>query len=128
MTMNRRRAPSLVTRVRIEAHAVWLAARDPRTPLYARLLGLAVAAYAFSPIDLVPDFIPVLGLLDDAILVPLGVWLFLKLLPPGIIEEHRATAAAAADRPRSAAGMLIVLGLWIALALLAWALLTWTYA
>ena len=126
--MNRRLGPSLVTRVRIEAHAVWLAARDPRTPLYARLLGLTVAAYAFSPIDLVPDFIPVLGLLDDAILVPLGVWLFLKLLPPGIIEEHRATAAAAADRPRSAAGMLIVLGLWIALALLAWALLSWTYA
>ncbi|HYN45138.1 MAG TPA: YkvA family protein [Allosphingosinicella sp.] len=126
--MKRRPGPSLVTRVRIEAHAVWLAARDPRTPLYARLLGLAVAAYAFSPIDLVPDFIPVLGLLDDAILVPLGVWLFLKLLPPGIIEEHRAAATAAADRPRSAAGMLIVLGLWIALALLAWALLTWTYA
>ena len=126
--MKRRLGPSLVTRVMIEAHAVWLAARDPRTPLYARLLGLFVAAYAFSPIDLVPDFIPVLGLLDDAILVPLGVWLFLKLLPPGIIEEHRATAAAAADRPRSAAGMLIVLGLWIVLALLAWALLTWTYA
>lgn len=128
--MRKRRAPSLVTRVRIEAHAVWLAARDPRTPLLARLLGLAVAAYAFSPIDLIPDFIPVLGLIDDAILVPIGIWLFLKLLPPGVIDEHRATAAtaAAADRPRSAAGLLIVLGIWVALALLAWTLLRWTYA
>ena len=126
--MKRRDRPSLVTRVRIEAHAVWLAARDPRTPLPVRLLGLFIAAYAFSPIDLIPDFIPVFGLLDDAILVPAGIWLFLKLLPPGLIEEHRAAATAAAERPRSGAGMLIVLGLWILLALAAWSLLRWAYA
>jgi len=123
-----RPTPSLLTRARIEAHAVWLAARDPRTPLHARLLGLIVAAYAFSPIDLIPDFIPVLGLIDDAILIPLGIWLFLKLLPPGVIDEHRAAAAAAASRPRSAAGILIVLGAWILLALVAWMLLSWSYA
>ena len=64
--------PSLVTRLRIEAHAVWLAARDPRTPWPARLLCLLIAAYALSPIDLIPDFIPVLGLLDDALLIPAG--------------------------------------------------------
>lgn len=123
--MKRRSRPSLIGRIRIEAHAVWLAARDPRTPLPARLLGLLIAAYAFSPIDLIPDFIPVLGLLDDAILIPAGLWLFVKMLPPGLIDEHRAAAAEAADRPRSAAGLLIVLALWAALALAAWWLLRW---
>ena len=62
-----------------DTHAVWLAARDPRTPWYATVLGVAVAAYALSPIDLIPDFIPVLGLLDDPLIVPLGLWLTLKL-------------------------------------------------
>jgi uncharacterized membrane protein YkvA (DUF1232 family) len=65
--------------LRIEGHSVWLCARDPLVPLPARLFGLAVAGYALSPIDLIPDFIPVLGLLDDALLIPLGVWLFLKM-------------------------------------------------
>ncbi|HYI64046.1 MAG TPA: YkvA family protein [Allosphingosinicella sp.] len=125
--MKRRPLPSLVRRARIEAHAVWLAARDPRTPLAARLLGLLIAAYAFSPIDLIPDFIPVLGLLDDAILIPAGIWLFLRMLPPGLIDEHRAAAAEAAERPRSAAGLLIVLALWAALALGAWLVLRWAY-
>jgi uncharacterized membrane protein YkvA (DUF1232 family) len=126
--LTRRRNPSLATRIRIEAHAVWLAARDPRTPIAARLLGLFVAAYAFSPIDLIPDFIPILGLVDDIILIPLGVWLFLRMLPPGLIDEHRATAAAAADRPRSLAGISIVLLAWIALASIAWSMLRWAYA
>ena len=125
--MKRPPRPSLIGRVRIEAHAVWLAARDPRAPLHARLFGLLIAAYAFSPIDLIPDFIPVLGLLDDAILIPAGLWLFVKMLPPGLIDEHRAAAAAAADRPRSTAGFLIVLAVWCALALAAWLLLRWAY-
>ena len=81
-----------------------------------------------SPIDLIPDFIPVLGLLDDVVIVPAGLWLFVKLLPPGVMEEHRAAAAAAAERPRSAAGVLIVLLAWIAAAgLIAW-LLAWAYS
>jgi uncharacterized membrane protein YkvA (DUF1232 family) len=120
--------PSLVTRLRIEAHAVWLAARDPRTPWHVRLLALLIAAYALSPIDLIPDFIPVLGLVDDALIIPAGIWLMARLLPPGMLDEHRATAAAAAKHPASLAGLLIVAALWIALAWVAWSLLAWAYA
>ncbi len=109
--------------MRIDAHAAWLAARDRRTPWHARAVGLAVAAYALSPIDLIPDFIPVLGLLDDAVLIPAGLWLFLKLVPAELLEEHRAAAAAAAERPVSRLGLALVLALWIAAALLAWALI-----
>ena len=119
---------SLIETLRVNAHAVWLAARDPRTPWHARALGLLIAAYALSPIDLIPDFIPVLGLLDDAVLIPAGIWLFLKLLPPGLFDEHRAAAAAAAERPKSVAGVLIVVAIWIAAALAAWSLLRWAYA
>ncbi|PJI89959.1 DUF1232 domain-containing protein [Sphingomonas koreensis] len=103
---------SLVHRIRIESHAVWLAARDPRTPLIAKLIGLLVAAYALSPIDLIPDFIPVLGLLDDAVLIPAGVWLFARLVPPELMAEHRATAEAAAARPVSKWGVAIVIAIW----------------
>ncbi|MGQ0560081.1 MAG: YkvA family protein [Sphingosinicella sp.] len=123
-----RRHFSLIERLRIETHAVWLAARDSRVRWPVRWLGLLIAAYALSPIDLVPDFIPVLGLLDDAILIPAGIWLFVKLLPPGLIDEHRATARAAAKRPRSAAGAILVILIWIGVAWLAWLLLSWAYA
>ena len=125
--MTGRRTPSLAQRIMIDAHAVWLAARDPRAPWHARALGVLIAAYALSPIDLIPDFIPVLGLVDDALLIPAGIWLFVKMLPPDLFEEHRAAARAAAERPRSRAGMLIVLAIWIALALVAWSLVRWTY-
>jgi uncharacterized membrane protein YkvA (DUF1232 family) len=77
-----------------------------------------ITAYALSPLDLIPDFIPVLGLLDDAILIPLGIWLFVKMLPQGVFEEHRAAAAAAAERPGSAWGAAIVVVVWILAALL----------
>lgn len=118
---------SLVQKLRAEVHAAWLAARDPRTPWYARAFGLLVTAYALSPIDLVPDFIPVLGLLDDAIIIPLGIWLFEKMLPDGMMEEHRATAAAAASRPGSSAGAIIVITVWLLLTvLIAW-LWAWNY-
>lgn len=79
---------------------------------------MLVAAYALSPIDLIPDFIPVLGLLDDAVLIPLGIWLFVKMLPKGLFDEHRAAAATAAERPGSAWGAAIVVTLWILCALL----------
>jgi uncharacterized membrane protein YkvA (DUF1232 family) len=94
-----------------DTHAVWLAAHDPRTPWYAKALGLAVAAYALSPIDLIPDFIPVLGLLDDLLIVPLGLWLTLKLIPADVLETHRAAAKIASDRPvsRLAAGVVILI-------------------
>jgi uncharacterized membrane protein YkvA (DUF1232 family) len=119
--------PSLVTRLRIETHAAWLAARDSRTPFYARALGLAITAYALSPIDLIPDFIPVLGLLDDALLIPAGIWLFVQLLPPGLMDEHRRTAASAAQRPRSRTGALLVIATWIATAAVTGWLLAWNY-
>src|SRR4051812_29585186 len=125
---NRAEPPSLVTRLRVEAHAVWLVARDPRTPWGARLLCLLIAAYALSPIDLIPDFIPVLGLVDDALLIPAGIWLVGRLLPPGLMDEHRAAARAAADRPVSKAGALIVVTIWAGLALLLWSALRWTWA
>lgn len=119
---------SLFQNLKIEAHAAWLAARDPRCPWGARAVGLLVAAYAFSPIDLIPDFVPVLGLLDDLLLVPAGLWLFVRMLPPGLIEEHRAAAASAAERPRSRLGLLIVLAIWAAAAVLCWLALRWAYS
>jgi uncharacterized membrane protein YkvA (DUF1232 family) len=118
---------SLLRNLKIEAHAAWLAARDPRCPCGARAVGLLLAAYAFSPIDLIPDFIPVLGLLDDLLLVPSGLWLFVRMLPPGLIEEHRAAAALAAERPRSRFGIVIVLAVWALAALLTWQGLRWAY-
>jgi uncharacterized membrane protein YkvA (DUF1232 family) len=127
-TARRARRRSLIDRIRIDAHAAWLAARDPLCPWHARAVGLLVTAYALSPIDLIPDFIPILGLVDDLILVPLGLWLFRSLLPAGLFERCRAEAEAAADRPRSAGGMLIVVALWLAAALLVWRLWSWNYA
>ena len=118
---------SLAHRIRTEAHAVYLAVRDPRTPLAARILGVLIAAYALSPIDLIPDFIPVIGLLDDAILIPIGIWLFEKMVPPALFAEHRATAEAAADRPTSRWGIIIVVVIWAAVALLIWSALVHQY-
>ena len=98
--------------------ALWLAARDARTPLFAKVLAGAVAAYALSPIDLIPDFIPVLGLLDDLLIVPLGIWLVLKLVPAALMEEFRERAARLAERPNSMVGLLFVMAVWLALAAL----------
>jgi uncharacterized membrane protein YkvA (DUF1232 family) len=106
-----------------EAVALWFCARHPRTPLIAKVLAAAVAAYAFSPIDLIPDFIPVLGLLDDLVLVPLGIWLVIKMVPADVITECRQQAAqwlaAKAPRPRSYAGAVIVVAAWLAVLVLA---------
>ncbi len=99
--------------LRRDARALWLAGRDPRTPWYAKALALAVAAYAFSPIDLIPDFIPIVGYLDDLILIPIGIWLCLRLIPPELLVEHRAAAEATLDRPGSTAGIAIVIGVWL---------------
>ena len=99
--------------IKRDVHALWLAARDPRTPWYARALALGLAAYALSPIDLIPDFIPVLGYLDDAILLPLGILLAVRLVPPAVMAEHRATAAAAAARPVSRAAAVFIVAVWI---------------
>ena len=102
--------------------ALWLAARDPRVPLYAKVTAAVVAAYALSPIDLIPDFIPVLGYLDDLLIVPLGILLVVKLIPPPLMTEFRARAAEQ-ERPVSKAGLAAVIAIWLlAATALAWAL------
>jgi uncharacterized membrane protein YkvA (DUF1232 family) len=99
--------------------ALYLSARDPRVPWYAKVVAGCVAAYALSPIDLIPDFVPVLGYLDDVLLVPLGIAFAIRLIPPALFEEHRQTAATrAGTRPISRAGAVVIIGIWVALALL----------
>jgi uncharacterized membrane protein YkvA (DUF1232 family) len=99
--------------------ALWLAARDRRTPWLAKIVAGATAAYALSPIDLIPDFIPVLGYLDDLVLVPAGIWLAVRLIPPALMDELRASADARA-RPRSLAGAALIVAMWLAAGALAW--------
>ena len=96
-----------------DVHALWLAARDPRTPWYAKAVALLVAGYALSPIDLIPDFIPVLGYLDDVVLVPLGVMLAIRMIPPDLMREYRAAAVAAGQRPSSRVAAAVIIVLWI---------------
>src|SRR5258708_28652468 len=104
-----------------DAHAIYLASRDPRVPWYAKVLALAVAGYALSPIDLIPDFIPVIGYLDDLIIVPLGIWLVVSLIPDDVMAECRAKADAAGQRPVSRAGMIAIILVWVAVGvILAW--------
>ena len=102
--------------------ALWLAARDPRVPWYAKAIAAAVAAYALSPIDLIPDFIPVLGYLDDLVIVPLGILLAVKLVPADLMAEFRAEAAQRV-KPVSRAGLACIVAIWLVAALwLAWLL------
>lgn len=104
--------------IKRDVHAVWLAARDPRTPWFAKALALVVAAYAVSPIDLIPDFVPVLGYLDDLVIVPLGILLVVRLIPPEVMEEHREAAAKATGRPVSRLAAGVVIAVWIVCAAL----------
>ena len=104
-----------------EVVALHLTARDPRTPLIAKIAAAAIVAYALSPIDLVPDFIPVLGQLDDLILVPLGLWLVMKLVPAEVLADARAKAIEAERLPASRTAAAVIAGVWIvSLAALAW--------
>ncbi|HEY9580757.1 MAG TPA: YkvA family protein [Rhizorhapis sp.] len=117
-----------VHKLRVDAHAVWIAARDRRTPLALRLFGALIAAYALSPIDLIPDFVPVLGFVDDLIILPLGIWLFTLMIPKPLWSEYRATAEAETQRPISLLGAAIVVAIWLALAvLIAFAVTNWQY-
>jgi uncharacterized membrane protein YkvA (DUF1232 family) len=100
-------------RLNRDGHAIYLASRDPRVPWYVKFLAIAVAGYALSPIDLIPDFIPVVGYLDDLIIVPLGIWLVVWLIPEEIMLEYRAIANEADQRPVSRAGMVAIMTLWI---------------
>jgi len=108
-------------RMKRDVVALWLAARDPRTPVLAKAVAAAVAAYALSPIDLIPDFVPVLGYLDDIVIVPLGVLLALRLIPADLLAEFREAAARRSERPSSPAGLAFIFALWLAgAALLLW--------
>lgn len=102
---------------------LWFASRRRGTPFFAKALAVVLVAYAFSPIDLIPHFVPVLGYLDDLILLPLGIWIAIRMLPDTVITDCRAQATAwLADRhakPRSYFGMTIIIGAWIALGWLA---------
>lgn len=100
-------------RIKRDVVALWIAARDRRTPWAAKLVAAAVAAYALSPIDLIPDVVPVLGYLDDLLLVPLGIMLAVRLVPPLLMAEFRAQAMARAGRPVSRAGLAIVVAIWV---------------
>ncbi len=102
-----------------ESLALYYVARDPRTPWYAKLLATAIVAYAVSPIDLIPDFIPVLGLLDDLLLLPVGIWLVLRLLPATVMVEARERARQTLERPTSRTAAAVIIAIWICCAALA---------
>lgn len=112
--------------LKAELYALYLAMRDPRVPWVARVVVACVVGYAFSPIDLIPDFIPILGYLDDLLLLPLGIALALKLIPPVVMAECRARAKVAVDRPTPASRIaaLVIVGIWLVLAMVItiWAL------
>lgn len=104
-----------------ETYAIYIACKDPRVPWYARLLAAVVVAYAFSPIDLIPDIIPIIGYLDDLILVPLGIALVIKLIPPAVLQDCRqqAAAAMAEGKPTNWVAAIIVVVVWFLLGIAA---------
>lgn len=107
---------------------LWFAWRHPQTPLHAKIFVMLVVAYAFSPIDLIPDFIPVLGLLDDALLLPIGIWLAVKMVPTPVVIECRQQAQAWLDahrpKPQNYWAAAVFVALWILCAWLLWRWLT----
>jgi len=109
-----------VAALKRETLALYLAARDPRTPWHARVVVAAVAAYALSPIDLIPDFIPVLGYLDDLVLVPLGIVAAIRMIPPHVLAECRERARNESLHETSAGRIaaIVVIGIWLILAAL----------
>jgi uncharacterized membrane protein YkvA (DUF1232 family) len=105
--------------IKRDAHAVYIAAGDPRVPWYAKLLAAFVAGYALSPVDLIPDFVPVVGYLDDLIIVPLGIRMVVWMIPDEIMAEHRASAEAARMKPVSRVAATIIISVWIFVAVAA---------
>jgi uncharacterized membrane protein YkvA (DUF1232 family) len=104
--------------LKVEIFALYFAYKDPRVPLYARILAACVVGYAFSPIDLIPDPIPILGYLDDLVIIPLGIWLALKMIPPEVMVESRIKAGERLQQKKPVnwvAGAIILL-IWLALA------------
>jgi uncharacterized membrane protein YkvA (DUF1232 family) len=109
---------------RLKQHTltVYFVARDPRTPFFVRALAVFVAAYALSPIDLIPDFIPVIGYLDDLLLVPLSLVLVVRLTPPEVLESAQAQAQQAANRPISYTAAAFFVTLWL---IVGWVVVRW---
>lgn len=108
-------------RLKRDVVALWLAARDPRVPWYAKAMAGIVAAYALSPIDLIPDFIPVIGLLDDVLIAPAGIWLAVRMIPEPLMLEFRREAMLRFERPRSYIAAASIAVVWLAaLAVLIW--------
>lgn len=116
-------AKTLARSIKRDVVALWIAARDRRVPWYAKLTAGCVAAYALSPIDLIPDFIPIVGFLDDIILVPLGIVLAVRLIPSPLMVEFRALAMATEGRPTSRIGAAVIIAVWLGSA----ALLIWVF-
>ncbi len=125
----KQRLQALSHQLRRDAHLLWIATKDPRTPLLAKLVTGLVATYVLSPIDLIPDFVPLFGLLDELIVVPVGLMFALWLIPPPLMDEFREQADAAAERPVSRLGAVLVILLWVLIgsfiALQLWALRFW---
>lgn len=109
-----------VRQLKKETYAIYLACKDPRVPWYARVFAGFVVAYAFSPIDLIPDVIPILGYLDDLILVPLGIILVLKMIPPDVLAECREQAEAAMNdgKPTNWIAAVVIVTIWLLLGIL----------
>jgi uncharacterized membrane protein YkvA (DUF1232 family) len=116
---------SWASRIKRDAVTLWFAYRHPGTPWFAKALAAFVVAYALSPIDLIPDFIPVLGYVDDALLLPALIWLNIRLIPAPVLEECRAQAdkwmKEQGTKPRSIAGAVIIVGIWIGVGVALWA-------
>jgi uncharacterized membrane protein YkvA (DUF1232 family) len=112
--------------LKAETFVLYLAARDPRTPWYAKVFVAGIVAYAFSPIDLIPDFVPVLGYLDDLILIPMGIALAIRLVPDSVLADCRARAQETLKngRPVSRIAGVVIVVIWIALAALC---MVWVY-
>lgn len=108
-----------------ETYALYFACRDPRVPWHAKALAIVVVAYAFSPIDLIPDFIPVLGYLDELVLIPLGVMAVRSFVPPLVLEECRVKAAALERKPTNWLAAGVIVALWLAIAVAAIYYLAW---
>lgn len=98
-------------RLKLDIVALWIAARDPRVPWQAKALAGAVAAYALSPIDLIPDFIPILGYVDDLLIVPAGIWLAVRMIPSELMIHFRAEASMRV-RPKSVAAAAVIVAIW----------------
>ncbi len=105
---------SWALQIKRDVVALWIAARDPRTPWYAKAIAIAVAAYALSPIDLIPDFIPIIGYLDDLVILPLGIILAIRLVPPSLMQEFRVAAETHSRPPSHWSVIVVLVTLWVA--------------